>query len=235
MLRAPRVTIELFGDHHAERIHRSFTRRHPRFRVTPAKRWGVALVRLPDSFEAYLAGGSKALLRQKRRLATAKGFSHAIVPSAAHLDEILEINLSSASRQGRPMPAAYVDRNALLEWARGRPTIHGILDQSGRLRAYAWVPDAGDLILFERLLAHAADLELGTMYLLVSEVIRYHLDTRRPNGTPHWAMYDTFWGAKPGLAYFKRRLGFEPYTVDWIWGSPAGHEPAPSAASRPDP
>jgi hypothetical protein len=30
-------------------------------------------------------------------------------------------------------------------------------------------------------------------------------------------MYDTFWGASPGLAYFKERAGFRPYTVDWVW------------------
>jgi hypothetical protein len=30
-------------------------------------------------------------------------------------------------------------------------------------------------------------------------------------------MYDTFWGASTGLAFFKERLGFRPYTVDWAW------------------
>ena len=44
-------------------------------------------------------------------------------------------------------------------------------------------------------------------------------------------MYDTFWGAKPGLAYFKRRTGFEAYTVNWVWvpdrpiGAAAGEAP----------
>jgi hypothetical protein len=54
------------------------------------------------------------------------------------------------------------------------------------------------------------------MYLLVSEVIREHIERRGPDGLPIWAMYDTFWGAAPGLAYFKRRFGFAPYTVTWI-------------------
>ncbi|MHB8458864.1 MAG: hypothetical protein ACYDAK_11855 [Candidatus Limnocylindrales bacterium] len=208
------MTIELSGDD-AERIHRSFTAPHRLFRFTAAKRWGVALVRLPDSFTAYLAGGSKALLRQKRRLAEARGHSYAVVDTASHAEEILEINRSTTTRQGRPMPASYVDRDTVLATIAERPTTHGVFDGEGRLRAYAWVPIVGDLILFERLLGHAVDIESGTMYLLVSEVIRYHIEQRGIDGAPRWAMYDTFWGANPGLAYFKRRLGFEPYAVDW--------------------
>ena len=55
------------------------------------------------------------------------------------------------------------------------------------------------------------------MYLLVSEVVRACIESRTAPGSPLWLMYDTFWGASRGLAFFKERLGFRPYTVAWHW------------------
>lgn len=215
--RSPRIRIEMYGDAHARRIYRAFSARHHRFRFTRAKRWGVALIRLPATMDEYLAGSSRELLRRKRRAAEKGGFRYAQVAAADHIDEILAINLSSPTRQGRSLPGYYLDREHVEETFRDRPMIHGILDPDGRLRAYAWVPRAGNFILFETLLGHADDLETGVMYLLMSEVIRSTIATRDQDGSPEWAMYDTFWGAAPGLAYFKERLGFKSYTVDWVW------------------
>ncbi len=217
ILRSPRVRIEMYGDAHAARIFRTFSARHRRFKFTRAKRWGVGLVQLPATMDEYLSGSSKELLRRKRRAASKAGFRYAIVAAADHIDEILAINLSSPTRQGRSLPGYYLDREHVAETFSDRPNVHAILDQEGRLRAYAWVPRAGDFILFETLLGHADDLETGVMYLLMSEVIGATIAGRDPDGSPHWAMYDTFWGAAPGLAYFKTRLGFKPYTVDWAW------------------
>jgi hypothetical protein len=217
IVRAPRVTIEVYGDEEARAIYRSFTARHRRFKVTGAKRWGVALIRLPDSFAEYLGGGSKTLLRRKRRLADSNGFRYATLRPLDYLDDIMAINRSASTRQGRPMPASYLDSNLVRRSLESLSQIHGILDRSGRLRAYAVIPDIGDAIVFGRLLGHADDVELGVMYLLVSEVIRQAVEARASNGTPIWAMYDTLWGALPGLAHFKRRLGFEPYVVTWRW------------------
>ena len=217
VLRAPRIRIELYGGDEARAVHRAFTARHPRLKVTASKRWGVALIRLPEAFDLYLAGHSMKVLRQKRRLAEKAGFRYAVVSPQERLDEILEINRSTPDRQGQPMADSYLDRGRVSASFQGQPTLHGILDAEGRLRAYALVIDIGGAFVFSRLLGHADDLEQGTMYLLVSEVIREYIDGRRRNGSPTWAMYDTFWGAKRGLAYFKERLGFRPYTVDWVW------------------
>ena len=69
-------------------FHDAFTSRHRRLRITDAKRWGVALIPIPDTFEAYISGSPRKLLRQKRRLAEKAGFrQHAIVSPADHLDE----------------------------------------------------------------------------------------------------------------------------------------------------
>ena len=89
--------------------------------------------------------------------------------------------------------------------------------RAGRVRAYAWAPIVGDVVVIETLMGHADDLKAGTMYLLITEIVRAATEAKLAGGAPAWVMYDTFWGAGPGLASFKARLGFEPYTVDWEW------------------
>jgi hypothetical protein len=205
------------GGDEARAAFRAFTARHPRFRVTGAKRWGVALVRLPATFDEYLAGPSKEYLRRQRRRAEKAGYRYAIVTPGDRLPEILAINRSAPSRQGRAMATSYVDTGRVAETFATVPALHGILDARGTLRAYADAPRFGEVIVFSLILGHADDLEHGLMYLLVSEVIRSWLDDRGAGTSPAWVMYDTFWGASRGLAYFKERCGFRPYTVEWAW------------------
>lgn len=218
VLRAPHVRIALHGGAEARAAYRAFTARHRVFKMTAAKRWGVALVRLPASFDEYLAGGSMEYLRRQRRRAEKAGYRYARISPQAHLDAILEINRSTPTRQGRAMSGSYLDPDQVARaFAEDQP-ISAILDAGGRLRAYADVPVIGDAFVYSRILGHADDLERGVMYLLVSEVIREHIEAAGQGiPTPSWAMYDTFWGASPGLAYFKERAGFRPYTVDWVW------------------
>jgi hypothetical protein len=216
VLRAPRVQIEVYGDDDARAVYHAFTARHPRFKVTAAKRWGVALLRLPDTFEAYLRAGSR-LVRRRRKSALDAGFRYVIAEPMPYLDDILEIHRSAPSRQGRPMGAKYLDRDHVVRSVGSRAAIHAILNPEGRLRAYAIVVDIGDASTFSALIGHADDLDHGIMYLLVSEVVRDRIDVRRPDGSPMWLVFDTFWGATQGLADFKERTGFRPYTVSWRW------------------
>jgi hypothetical protein len=226
---APHVQVRLYGDHEASTSYRSFTARHRVFKLTQSKRWGVALVRLPQTFEDYIGGGSNELLRRKRRRAQKAGFRYAVISPQGRIDEIVEINRSAPSRQGRPMAAWYLDRESVASVFSQTPEIHAVLDSEGRLRAYAIVPVIGDAFVFSTILGHADDLEFGTMYLLVSEVIRTFIEQQSRGSGPCWAMYDTFWGASMGLRSFKERLGFRPYTVDWVWsgaGAATGQLPA---------
>lgn len=194
--------------------------------MTAAKRWGVALVHLPASFDDYLDGGPMQNLRRERRRAERAGFRYARLTPSDHLDAILEINRSAPTRQGRAMSGSYLDPEQVGRAFQGRNIIHGIVDGSGRLRAYADVPVIGDAFVFSRLLGHAHDLNRGVMYLLVSEVIREYIEAAGGDAAaPEWAMYDTFWGASTGLAFFKERLGFRPYTVDWVWREPPSRFP----------
>lgn len=217
ILRAPRVQIEAYGGHEAREAYTTFTSRHPRFKVTPYKRWGVALISVPESYADYVAGHSRWVLRQKLRLAAKHDFRYAVVKPQDYLDDILEINRSAPTRQGRPMSESYIDRERVARALEGQTVMHGVLNADGRLRAYASVLAVGDATVFTLILGHADDLEYGTMYLLVSEIVRECIETRAAAGSPRWLMYDTLWGAGKGLAFFKERLGFQPYTVDWRW------------------
>lgn len=156
--------------------YRASTARHRVFKVTTAKRWGVALVRLPVSFDEYLAGGPMKNVRYERRRAEKAGFRYALISPHDHLDEILKINQSAPTRQGRAMSGSYLDPEQVARAFRTRDVISGILDANGHLRAYADVPIIGDAFVFSRLLGHADDLEHGIMYLLVSEVIRTYIE-----------------------------------------------------------
>ncbi len=232
VLRAPRVTIVLHGADEARAVFAAFTARHPRFRFTAAKRWGVALLRLPESREAYLRSGSR-LPRRRRKHAESAGYRYASVAPLPYLDDILEINRSAPSRQGRPMVAKFRDRDYLAATVGAHPAIHAILDAAGHLRAYAVVIDAGDAYTFSAMIGHADHLEQGIMYLLMGEVVGHCIDARRSDGTPTWLVYDTFWGASSGLVFFKERTGFAPHTVRWLWregrrGLPGSAGPAPS-------
>jgi hypothetical protein len=217
VLRAPRVRIPLYGDDQARRAFEAFTAPHRRFRVVASKRWGVALVDLPPTFAEYLAGGSMEYLRRQRRRAEKAGFRYTSVLAEPHVDEIMEINRSAPERQGRTMSSSYLDPDKVAGSFASPARISAVFDAEGRLRAYADVPNIGDAFVYSRLLGHADDLDKGIMYLLVSEVIRDRIEARSAGAGPRWAMYDTYWGASGGLAWFKERLGFRPYTVDWVW------------------
>jgi hypothetical protein len=47
--------------------------------------------------------------------------------------------------------------------------------------------------------------------------VRELVDARGTGGPVRWLMYDTWFGAPPGLRSFKERLGFAPYRVRWMW------------------
>jgi hypothetical protein len=208
----------MYGDAEVRAVYKAFTARHRVFKVTSAKRWGAALVKLPSTFDEYLSGGAMEYLRRQRRKAEKAGYRFALVSPKEHFDEILAINRSSPTRQGRTMKGSYLDPEQVARAFGSRDQISAIFDAEGRLRAYADVPALGDAFVFSRILGHSDDLDKGIMYLLVSEVIRTYIEAANgPGPSPRWAFYDTFWGASSGLVYFKERLGFRPFTVDWVW------------------
>jgi hypothetical protein len=117
------------------------------------------------------------------------------------------------------MERAYTEPALVREYFSSSQQIHVVFDSEATVRAYACAPVFGEVFGLVRLLGHAAHLESGVMYLLVSEVVRRMLETKSAAGAPQWGMYDTYFGATPGLRLFKRRLGFLPHHVEWSWQS----------------
>lgn len=218
-LRLPEVAIELGGDPACRPIFDAFTRSHPRFRVIQSKRYGVALAPVPEGFHRYLAGRQRQALRTNRKRALDRGFTFSRIDPMAHLEEILAINRSAAERQGRPMPASYLELDDLRRSFSVAPRVFGVLDRGGALRAYLDLRVCGEVAILGRLLGHAEVLDEGVMYLLVSEGVREASELRAADGSPRWLMYDTWYGGLPGIRYFKERLGFAPYRVRWTWSS----------------
>ena len=220
VLRLPGVTVALSGGPDAAAAYGNFTARHPRLFFIQKKRWGVALLALPPSFEAYLHGTSRQALRSNRKRCLSLGYTFRTIDPNSHLEQILRINTSQKRRQGRDMDTPYVDREALHQYFSGERTTYGVLDSGSVLRAYACAPVYGEVFVLSRLLGEGDCLEQGIMYFLVSEIVREMIRERSQRGYPIWGMYDTYFGAQPGLRYFKDRLGFAPHNVKWVWRSP---------------
>lgn len=215
----PGVNICLWGDGASRTYYEYFTQPHPRYRIIQNKRWGVGLLKLPDSFDIYLKGKEKEYLRRKRNHALKSGYTFASFAAVSRVDEILAINASMPVRQGKTMHADYLNPIKVHAFAHGAGSLYGVFDREGVLKGYAFTPVIGEVFVFSRLLGHEDDLDAGVMYLLVSQVIKKMVARKNQAGYPLWAMYDTFFGASAGLRYFKEKLGFAPHKVKWSWAT----------------
>jgi hypothetical protein len=217
ILALPSVTVRMVGDDFCRSIYEMCTAAHPRYKLIQRKKWGVALLPLPDSFDDYLKGKAQDSLRKHRNRCVRLGFRFAKVNALERIDEILAINRSMPERQGRPISPEYLDVDALRRFFGDRQDCYGVLDDCGVLKAYMDVPVVGDVALIARLLGHSDALDKHVMYLGITEIIRELSERKKRDGRPKWLMYDILFGAHAGLRHFKERLGFRPYTVRWVW------------------
>ena len=187
--------------------YRDFTRPHPRYRIIGNKTLGVALIDLErfagpagylDAIQDKNHGGWHA------RRARARGYLCRTIDRNEHVDDIHAINTALDLRQGRPMDAAYLHKISSYE-AMPHYDYYGVLNNAGRLVAYANIARYGNFSAFSQLMGLRNND--GIMHLLVADIVTQLLERR----SVRYVMYDTFFGAKPGLQQFKRILGFEPY------------------------
>jgi hypothetical protein len=152
--------------------------------------------------------------RKRADRAARRGYRFTPVVRHRRAQEIQDINLSSPSRQGRPMSAGYrqpVSTDPLPFYACDRHGVHtyGIESEDGKLVAYSWIYRAGDLALVSQILGHADHLEAEVMYLLVEGLV----SEESPNGG--FLVYNRYDSGSDGLRFFKTRCGFEPTAVEW--------------------
>lgn len=224
--RLPGVQLEMSGDERCRGLYEAFTRRHDRLRLIQNKRWGVALIRIPESYDDYFRGPTRAHLRKQVGRANRAGYTVARLDPVVRLDEVLAINRSVGARQGRPMHPAYFDEETVRSYLERTAEVFGVLDSEGVLRAYFCFRMCGPIACGERILGHADFLDKGIMYLLVAEVVRELTWRRHGSGRPSWVYYDTFLGASDGMRQFKRWVGCEPYRASWSWRD---LEPSPAS------
>lgn len=210
-----RLQLELFGGKDAQNAYKAFTRGHRLIPFIQSKSFGVALFRLPEDPATYLTGKKFEYARRQRRRALKAGFQFRECMAKDVADEMLNINRSALMRQGRSIPAAYVNKADVARFCERAERIFGVFDETGTMKAYTHAPVLGDVFLFSRLLGHADSLDLGIMYLLLIETTRLRAYEGSANGYPCWAMYDMYLGARSGLWFFKERLGYRPYRVRW--------------------
>lgn len=194
-----------------EQTYRNFTRPHPRYKVIGHKTIGAALLDLQqfDTLEKYLEliKGKNCGAHHAKR-ARARGYVFAEIDLNRHVDDIHAINTSEESRQGRPMDAHYREKTLHFDTL-DHFRCYGVLTPEGKLVAYGTMGMYGNFSGFSQLIGVRNND--GIMHLLVVEVVSRLI----ADGAVRYVMYDTFFGAQPGLRQFKTILGFRPYRAKY--------------------
>ena len=191
--------------------YRAFTRPHPRFRFIGAKTVGAALIDLSryadrDAYLEQIKAKNHGAYHAKR--ARKRGYRFVDIDRNDYIDEIHAINTSLELRQGRPMDRKYTEKCEAFD-TMPHFRHHGILDSHDTLVAYASLAIYGNFAAFSQMLGIRNND--GIMHLLLVEAISRLIDEKQVR----YIMYDTFFGAQPGLKTFKTILGFQPYRAQY--------------------
>ena len=192
---------------------------------------------IPDDIDRDWWGSPESYwMRQKVRRGIKLGYEFAPFEFDDYLDDVYEINTSKDERQGRPMTQSYRERPAA--WGRSpeqpcrrhRNGCFGVF-RDGKLYAYTYVPQCGEMMLFSMILGHGDHMEDGLMNLLVYEAVKWH----RERAGAAYAVYFLHDSGTTGLQFFKRKMGFAGYAVRWELGRRAvgsGLEPTPTLVDK---
>ena len=192
---------------------------HPKLPIARQFEYGVALCRLPSSFDEYLMG-IEASARRNYKKAQGKKYEFRMINYDDFLQDITAILRSADIRQGKPMPREFLEREAKgasnPEPASGT-AIHdyrhfGVL-LDGKLVAYAGCFICGEAFMIEQIYGHAKYLEDGIMAMLIIDMTGYIFDHYK---NVKYYIYGTFFGARPSMKRFKKKFMFMPHHVKWI-------------------
>ncbi|MGZ8288834.1 MAG: hypothetical protein ACXW2U_04305 [Telluria sp.] len=188
-----------------------FTKRHPRYKLIRSKTLGAALIDVGalDTVDKYLddiKGKNNGAYHAAR--ARKRGYVCAEIDRNAYIDDIHHINTSQDSRQGRPMDKIYLEKRERFDVLRNF-RYYGVLNPEGKLMAYATFGLYGNFGAFSQLMGLRNND--GIMHLLIVDVVCCMIG----EGRLRYIMYDTYFGAQPGLRQFKTILGFRPYRAKY--------------------
>lgn len=195
-----------------EAAYRHFTKPHPKYLVFQNKSLGAALIdleALSGRRDMYLDGiAGKNLGAHHARRARSRGYVLAEIDRNDYVDDIHAINTSLETRQGQPMSPHYLQKVEHFE-AQQHVRYFGVLSAQGQLMAYANLTFFGNFCEFSQILGRRNND--GCMHLLVVEIVCGLID----EGVMSYVMYDTFFGARPGLKQFKTMVGFKPFRAKY--------------------
>jgi hypothetical protein len=212
--RLPVVRLQFQLDLNPEDVkknYRYFTKPHPKYKIFQNKSVGAALVDLErfrnrDEYMETVKGRNSAA--RHARKARAKGYVVREIDRNDFIDDIHHINTSVETRQGLPMDPDYLDKKTSYP-REANFRYFGVLNSDGRLTAYGDLGFYGDFASFRRLIGMRNND--GMMHLMVTEIICQLIE----GGRYRYLMYDTYFGASPGLKSFKEMLGFQPYRAKY--------------------
>ncbi|MBI1181013.1 MAG: hypothetical protein GC201_10675 [Alphaproteobacteria bacterium] len=206
------VTICMRGGREVRALFEEVSSPHPKLRIVARQGLGASLLRLSGRAEPFLEGGRFADARRKARRAEKAGYVVQSIEALRHVEAIVAIHRSAATRQGRPVWQVIMTPEGVSEVYAGRRG-NGIFDTEGRLRGYVFWEEAGEAVILRGLMGHAASLADGIMYLLLARTI----DQAISHGGAVWLQYGVGLGDSEGMRRFKQELGFAPYRVTWRW------------------
>lgn len=222
VLKLPKVTIRFFAFTEDTKtkyreVYKYFTKLH-RLKLFRNKTLGVALIDLHiyDTFEKYYKSvNGKNSAAYYSRKALKREYKFIEINRNEYIDDIYEINTSSALRQGREMSAGYLQKQKNYK-DETNYRYFGIVNNENKLLAYCNIGFYGEFSLLVTLLGHQKYLNDGIMYLMLIEFNKLMFEEYKEQGC-RYIMYDTFFGASDGLKKFKTKLGFKAYKVKWLW------------------
>jgi hypothetical protein len=214
LFQMPVAHLEFHRNIHPQNIldvYRYYTKWHPRYKIIRHKTMGAALIDLRahasrDNYLASIKGKNCGAWHAKR--ARSRGYVLAEIDRNRFIEEIYDINTSLENRQGRPMDAHYREKTTRYE---NLPHFryYGVFNADGRLVAYANLGLYGNFAGFSHLIGIRNND--GIMHFLVVEIVSQMIELQLVN----YLMYDTFFGAHPGMQSFKKILGFRPYRAKY--------------------
>ena len=191
--------------------YRYYTKPHPRYKLIGNKTIGAALLDLgsvknEEDYLELIKGKNNGAYHAKR--ARNRGYRLRHIDRNVYIDDIHAINVSLEERQGRPMDAKYREKTSrfdTLEHFR----YYGVFNAEEKLVAYANLGHYGNFASFSQLIGLRNND--GIMHMMVVDIVAELLGQQGVR----YLMYDTFFGAQPGMQTFKKILGFRPYRAKY--------------------
>lgn len=185
-----------------------FTRPHAKYKIFKNKSLGAALIDL-GAFDNRVEYKSCHHGARDAKKAKSRGYIFCEIDRNNYIDDIYQINTSLEFRQGRAMSASYLEKIVYYEPIRNYK-YYGVLNRDGKLMAYCNLGIYGDFAIFSQLLGYRNND--GIMNLLTMEIICQFIG----DAVIKYIMYDTYFGANPGIKKFKTIIGFKPYRVKYF-------------------